>query len=351
MTLRRSSSHIVSRHTVNQLSGGLKMRLRGLTIKYSRIKLSPLKLDATIACVSRDGLKPTWRSRLGSTGWHSGHRALLLCAALLLALTTQGADLVNIGPLFSEVSLTLKPGTRTEAAGPLYFRQESEGESQFGFPPFYSHVVNPDLETTEWDICYPILTYDRFGAEYRLQFMQLLSFSGGQTQQDLRKDRVNIMPFYMAQRSKVPEENYTAVVPFYGTLKNRLLRDEIHFVMFPLYAQSRKRDVVTDNYLYPIFHLRHGESLSGWQVLPLVGYEHKGVTTRTNLVDEVEINGGHKSFFALWPFFTSDTLGIGTTNQVRQQLFIPRYRFQSSDWLQAPDRAFFSDRQRDQSGE
>ena len=46
-----------------------------------------------------------------------------------------------------------------------------------------------------------------------------------------------------------------------------LFRDEIFFVMFPIYSQTRKKDVVTDNYLYPFFHLRHGDGLHGWQVL------------------------------------------------------------------------------------
>ena len=37
------------------------------------------------------------------------------------------------------------------------------------------------------------------------------------------------------------------------------------FILFPLYVQSRKRDLVTDNYLFPIFHSRHGDKLKGWQ--------------------------------------------------------------------------------------
>ena len=63
---------------------------------------------------------------------------------------------------------------------------------------------------------------------------------------------------YFQQRSSDPALNYTAVVPFYGHLENRFFRDEISFVMFPLYVRSRKSDVVTDNYLFPFFHLRHG---------------------------------------------------------------------------------------------
>ena len=94
-------------------------------------------------------------------------------------------------------------------------------------------------------------------------------------------------PFYFQQRSSLPEENYTAVGPFYGHLRNRLFHDDIFFVMFPFYAKTRKKDLITDNYVYPFFHLRHGDQLHGWQFLPLAGHEHKGVTFRTNNFNEI----------------------------------------------------------------
>ena len=73
--------------------------------------------------------------------------------------------------------------------------------------------------------------------------------------------------------------------------KDRLFRDEIFFVMFPIYSETRKRDVVTDNYLYPFFHLRHGDGLHGWQFWPVVGTEHKDVTTQHQ---RFRRNGSHR---------------------------------------------------------
>ena len=121
-----------------------------------------------------------------------------------------------------------------------------------------------------------------------------------------------LFPIYFQQRSPDPKENYTALVPFYGHLKNRLFRDEIFFVMFPIYSETRKRDVVTDNYLYPFFDLRHGDGLRGWQFWPLVGTEHKDVTTQTNGFGEIETIAGHDKFFALWPIHFYQNTGIGT---------------------------------------
>ena len=99
-----------------------------------------------------------------------------------------------------------------------------------------------------------------------------------------------------------------------ATSRNRLFRDDIFFVLFPIYVETRKRDVVTDNYLFPIFHLRHGDGLRGWQFWPLVGNEHKDVTLQTNGFNETEIIGGHDKFFALWPVYFHQNNNLGTEN-------------------------------------
>jgi len=66
--------------------------------------------------------------------------------------------------------------------------------------------------------------------------------------------------------------------------------------MFPIYGQSQKKDVVTDNYLWPFFHVRHGDGLHGWQFWPLVGDEHKIVTTTTNGFGDTTIVGATTNF-------------------------------------------------------
>jgi hypothetical protein len=127
---------------------------------------------------------------------------------------------------------------------------------------------------------------------------------------------------YFQQRSPVPEDNYTAVVPFYGHLQNRLFRDDIFFVMFPFYSETRKGDVVTDNYVYPFYSVRHGNGLNGWELWPFYGHEHKDVTTKTNGFGDVTIVGGHDTRFYTWPFFIENTGGIGTDNP-EQSVTVP----------------------------
>jgi hypothetical protein len=246
---------------------------------------------------------------------------------LTVPVLASGIDWPDAGPLFDEFDLTLASGHRREAMGPFYYSEEQDTQRTWAIPPLFSHTEDPATESEEFDVAYPLITYDRYGDQYRWHIFQLLSFAGGPTQQETARERVTVFPIYFQQRSSVPSENYTAVLPFYGHLKNRLFRDEIFFVMFPFYIQSRKADVVTDNYVYPLFHLREGNALRGWQFWPLVGREHKEITTRTNSFKEVQVIGGHDKLFVLWPLFFQQKTGIGTDNPEWTQGSLPAYTF------------------------
>ena len=235
------------------------------------------------------------------------------------------ADSSNAGPLFDEFDLTLDPGHRIEAVSPFYYKELKDSRTTWGIPPLFSWSKDPDIDAEEMDFAYPLLSYDRYGDQYRWHIGQVFSFAGGATQKETQRERFTLFPVYFQQRSSDPTQNYTAVFPFYGRLLNRLFRDEIFFIMFPIYGQTRKRDVVTDNYLFPFFHLRKGNSLSGWQLLPFYGFEHKGITTRTNSFNEVETIGGHEKRSIMWPFFIEETTGIGTDNQRWVQISLPAY--------------------------
>jgi hypothetical protein len=260
----------------------------------------------------------------------SGHFWPVLLSVLVFLPGVKGDQVDGFGPLYDHFRLTLVPGERTEILGPLISHQAEDAESTWTVSPLWSTRHDPETDFTEVDVLYPLLTLDRFGLDYRYQVLQLFSFAGGATMDEQGKHRITLFPLYFQQRSPDPALNYTAVVPFYGHLKNRLFRDEIFFVMLPFYLQSRKRDVVTDNYLLPFVHRRWGEGLHGWQVWPVVGREHKDVTTRTNQYNEMEVIGGHDKRFALWPFWIENDLGLGTTNVQIQRLYLPFYSTQQS---------------------
>ena len=130
-------------------------------------------------------------------------------------------NIFHAGLFFDEFPLTLDVGHRTEAVGPFFYDQQRNSEMTWAIPPLFSHDANPAVESREDDLAYPLLTYERYGTEYRWQFFQLLSFAGGQKQNGSEKRRFTLFPIYFQQRSPDTNENYTALVPFYGHLKDR----------------------------------------------------------------------------------------------------------------------------------
>jgi hypothetical protein len=281
-------------------------------------------------------------------GKRKGCRVFLLSWLMLVSAfhAGLGAD-VDAGFLFSRYQLTLEAGERTEALGPLFYEQETGSENTLAFPPIFSHVVRPDTDSEEYDFFYPLLSFDRYGHEYRWHLGQLLNFTGGQDQDEVPRHQFNIFPVYMQQRSPDTNLNYTALFPIYGHLKKRIFRSEIDFVLWPLYVKTvrrpsasplpldpdanlrrqffdaRRGDFTTYNYVYPFFHLRYGDGMKGWQLWPLLGREHKEITTKTNVWGDLETTPGYDKRFVLWPFYFDQHREIGTTNAEDQLVVLP----------------------------
>lgn len=274
-------------------------------------------------------------ARMAKTLSLSPKLKFLVVSLLLSILSPSRAEIAerstwnNFGFAYDRHPNVLKEGQTTEILGPLFGWETSGSATLFRFSPVFSLYKDSAIPQTEFEIGYPLISLDKFGAEYRFHIFQVLSWSGGQQMKDDgQAKRTSIFPFYFRQKSTDPALNYTAVVPFYGRLKNRFFRDEVFFVMMPLYVQSVKRGVTTFNYLYPLFHRREGPGLKGWQFWPLAGHERKEVTTSTNMWNEQVMSGGHEKFFALWPFFFKNTTGIGTTNVQKQWVTLPFYTSQ-----------------------
>ena len=150
-------------------------------------------------------------------------------------------------------SIGFRTSGEQKTIGPFYKFEEDSESRMWAIPPLLSHETWKDVETEEWDILYPLVTYDRFGSEFRLQLFQSFSFSGGINQESEMTKRLTLFPFYFQQRSEKADNNYTALFPIYGHLENRFFRKEIDFLLFPLYLRSEKSAFETRNFLYPIF--------------------------------------------------------------------------------------------------
>lgn len=257
--------------------------------------------------------------------------AVLLVAAILhCAVRSECVDFESLGPLYNRSELTLSTGWRSEWLGPFFYHELDEETETIAVPPIFSYYKNPSIDSAGMDFLYPLAGYRRYGDEYRYNLFQFISIGGGKIEDEGSARRFTIFPFYFHQWSNIPDENYTAVVPIYGKLKNRLLWEEVNFILFPIYSRTKKKDVITENYLVPFFHIRKGAGLSGWQFFPIYGQENKIAFSFTNRYDEVEISPGHNRRFIIWPIYLEATTGIGTTNQSFQRAILPFFSYQES---------------------
>src|SRR5687767_6070971 len=90
-------------------------------------------------------------------------RCLLSAVLFLVAQPGRAADWANAGLLFDRFQLTLSSGNRTEALGPFISTEHTDSQYLWAVPPLISHMKDPAIDAEEFDLCYPILTYDRYG--------------------------------------------------------------------------------------------------------------------------------------------------------------------------------------------
>ena len=234
------------------------------------------------------------------------------------------ADALHAGFLFDEFDLTLAPGHRTEAAGRSSIRSRRRRSDLGGAPVALLHA-RPDTESKEFDFLYPVMTYDRYGEQYRWQFFQVAELrrrahAGGERPRPLHPVPALFPAALLGPERELHRGLSVLRPPQAPALPGRHLLRHV-----PLVQPDAKEGRGDGQLPCALFHLRHGDGLHGWQFWPLVGNEHKEVTTRTNGFGDVKTIGGHDSFFAFWPLFFNNRSGIGTTNQQWQQASLPAY--------------------------
>lgn len=234
-----------------------------------------------------------------------------------------GSGSWSAGPFWHEFGLTLEPGTGEEGFGPFYYAQDREDDTIWAVPPVVSSLQAKDGEKHQMFVLPPLFSWRRYGDDQRWQVLQLLNGSRITTIEDPEVKRFNLFPFFLYQDVPNQERAYWSLFPIYGTVRNRLFRDEIEYAAFPLWMKSRKGTMTTHNVLFPFLHLREGPGLAGWQFWPLAGHEHLDPSTRTNLSDQEEIVPGHDKTFAAWPLWFRNRTGLGTTNEGRIDAVLP----------------------------
>jgi hypothetical protein len=182
-------------------------------------------------------------------------------------------------------------------AGPLLFSEpapQPDAGTFSGFRPFLVKMDSAGVERT--DVLYPLFYCRRYGDATKWSFFQLVNGEEPGSGTDPRgspERHFDVWPFYFSLETPHPSESYHAVLPVYGTVKNRLGFKRISWVAFPLYAQTVKKGTETTYFVCPFIRIKQGEE-HGFGVWPLFGAsDGPGVSHR---------------LFIVWPLFWDNTI-------------------------------------------
>lgn len=245
---------------------------------------------------------------------------LIICVLAMLPVAPLQASGGNEGEqgtiftLWPLVDYRKSPGegfSNLSILGPLIKVQQQGDERTTAVRPFVYRTVNEKEQSASTSYLYPVASSREAPDASSIQVLKLFQVSTSRKDEpDKVKSDSMLFPFYIRGESEIYGP-YTSVFPFYGTLYERLWRDEIHYTLFPLYSRTVKKGTTTRNYLYPFFSTTTGEGESGFQFWPIYGSAAK--------------EGSYERRFVLWPFYIHELKGLDTDNPMERLTVFPFY--------------------------
>jgi len=190
--------------------------------------------------------------------------------------------------LYGFICLTLCGAAAASSLFPFYDNIRTEQGSFFAVRPFYSHTVVEEGQIR--DYFWPLYSRKEFKDEQNSRALIFWFTHTFDAKDASPRDRSWLLPVYFQGRD-VNGKGYFALFPLGGTIKEFLGRDEILFVLFPVYGQSRINDVKTTSVLWPIYSHTRGTGIQRDRVFPIYGRS--------------VLDGKYEKQFVLWPFWTS----------------------------------------------
>jgi hypothetical protein len=181
---------------------------------------------------------------------------------------------INVWPLFVEQHDAAGRLTAWNGAGPFLFSKPVEGGTASGFRPFWVQRNDEQGELRSGAFLYPLFTYTARENTYHWSLFELVRRSGRRASappaQSLfeRRGDFEVWPLWFSREAGDPEMSYRALFPIAGTVRGKLGSDRLSWLLFPVYVQSERRDVVTTFTPWPIVRRTTGAA-HGFGVWPL----------------------------------------------------------------------------------
>ena len=196
---------------------------------------------------------------------------------------------VNLGPLFTYKYYPNENKKHITALGPFFIYKLDGEHKEYGFRPLFYYENDLDKNKTDVDILYPFAGYQRHKNNRDFNIFFFLTYKSRYRDSYVQRD-FNIFPFLFSRFSNSDEDDYLALFPLYGNLKNKFHKDRIKFIFFPLFLQTQSNGETNNNILWPFIGYYTGEGVEGFKIWPFYGYKKK----KNPYLDDK---------FVLWPFY------------------------------------------------
>lgn len=175
------------------------------------------------------------------------------------------------------------------AAGPFFEeRSSTNGAAFLAVRPFYSVLDSRQDDRRLHEILWPVGMVKGFRGETDWRFLTALGHDFDNTKPDSRY-RLAVLPILFAGRD-ARGQTYFALFPLGGRINEFLGRDSVVFLLFPLYARSRVKDLESHNLLWPFISWCRGEDVDRFRVFPFYGRSHN--------------HGRWVKRYIMWPFWS-----------------------------------------------
>ncbi len=228
----------------------------------------------------------------------------------------------HLAPFFTELSIAGGDREIEAFGGSLLVRRDhTSGETRYrALRPFFSDEVRSSTERFAWFLP-PLGTYRRSPDEDVFQFLPIVRFAQQYPVGDHSTWSLLALPgIYWAKTND--GRVVRAWFPFGGIVEHFISFDRAEFVLFPLWARTRRAGRVTYHFLWPIFCITTGAGGRSWRVWPLVGVDR--------WVDRYE------RWFFLWPLLHWQREHLSSKTPEKAWLVWPffgrRTRGSSSSW-------------------
>lgn len=225
------------------------------------------------------------------TCWITLFLLLTGTASMTLALhdTTKSPDAsVNMGCILSERT-SIHTNNEWKALGPFIEAiRDPMGRTFSALRPFFSKSVDPNQQHERRDYLWPLASTGNY--ENRSTWRALLVYGRNWNTETDSRYRWMLFPLVAHGRDRKGDQ-FFALMPFGGEVREMFWRDTIRFVLFPLYMSTQVNEQVSRSVLWPIIAWTHGDGTKRFRVFPFYGYsKEKDKWTRR---------------FVLWPFWSS----------------------------------------------